>query len=141
MVGFIVASTGFLVSTANIFQFEPNSNNSLEWANIGNSTLIFDFTIFGRFVAEDAYQYWFPLNNSPLRITIDRLPALNSSMSPEWYIENVANSDKVQVSKLDGSEIKFSLRTVIEMNPREVLFSDFLDGGYNKSQVLGHISH
>lgn len=111
----IVVCSVFIISVTDIF-YEDGSiaSNSLEWADIGNSTIIYDFTILARFGAEDAYQYWFPLNNSQVRVTIDRLPPLNSSMSAEWFIENVANSDKVQVSRLDRSEIKFSLRTILE---------------------------
>ena len=95
-------------------QAESSSENILHWAMIGNDTIIYDLTILGRFGTEDAYQYWYPLNNTQLRIKIDNLPELNSSMSPESYILSIASSDKVYASRLDGSEVKFSLREVIE---------------------------
>jgi hypothetical protein len=114
-VALIVVSSGFLVSITGVYsEYGFYANNKLAWADICNSTLSIEFAIYAGLTSEDIMEYWYPLNGSYLQVSIDELPDLASSMTAQWYIENIANSDKVDVRNINGSEIPFSLRIILE---------------------------
>jgi len=86
-------------------------NNNLNWADISNSTLIYDFIILGEDGSGEIIDNWWPLNNSQFRITIQTLPSLPKWIEARTFIEDIANIGKVQVSQVNGSDVTYSIGT------------------------------
>ncbi len=111
----VLVGSGFLFSLTGIIgKIGISRNNGLEWAEIGNRTILYDFAIFAGLTSEGIMDEWYPLNNSRIQTTIVTLPEIPAEITALWYIENIATIDKVQVSTENGTEIPFSLRIILE---------------------------
>jgi hypothetical protein len=111
----IIGSAGLFVIIPGMFsEYRVNSNNTLEWANIGNLTIYCEFSIYACLTSEEIMDYWYPLNRTRIGITIDYLPTLDGFITAKGFIDDIANTDKIRIWSEEDLEIKFSLRILLE---------------------------
>ncbi|MFW9908635.1 MAG: hypothetical protein ACFFEF_08670 [Candidatus Thorarchaeota archaeon] len=118
----VIGSFGFFVLPTSTLENGFYESNTMEWAQILGTVLVYRFMILADFGTEDVFQYWFPLNNSRILVRISDLPNLNSSMCTEWYIENIGDSGKVKVSSISSMHIIYSLRSILERTLSKLIF-------------------
>jgi hypothetical protein len=110
----IIASGITIVVVDNPLEPIEEKNHELEWTDIADTTVIYDFIIYVNNANSEVVDNWVPWNNSQIVIDILSLPGLPNNVTPRVFIEEVANPRKVNASFLDGPDIHSHSEVPIE---------------------------
>jgi len=115
IISIVIIAAGITILVVNN-PSEPieEKNHELEWAEIADTTMIYDFRIYETGGNGDIVDDWVPWNNSQIVINILSVPDLPDNITARIFIEEIANPREVNASFLDGSDIGVNSQIPIE---------------------------